>query len=151
MINLEDNITPNFKWKEALYLPTWGIYHTPRAEEIQNIINTANVMEKIRSFLDDKAINVHAWIRPTSVNCSTSTFNGKNYNLIVHGAQFSMHIPGCAVDFSVSTMTCDDVKYHLLSKLEEFNIRLENNGAGATWVHVDTKEVLPGQNRFFKP
>ena len=40
-------------------------------------------------------------------------------------------------------------KQLLLVKLEEFNIRLEDNGDEANWLHIDLNP--PINNRFFKP
>jgi uncharacterized protein YcbK (DUF882 family) len=64
----------------------------------------------------------------------------------------SSHLFGNAVDFVVIGMDCDSVRQKILDekKLEEWNLRMEDNGKGANWVHLDDRAVGPG-GRFFKP
>jgi uncharacterized protein YcbK (DUF882 family) len=64
----------------------------------------------------------------------------------------SMHLKGRAVDFVVKGMSCDDFKKKMLdeAKLDEWNLRMEDNGLGANWIHLDDKAPGPS-GRFFKP
>lgn len=136
----------HFTWHDSCYLPSWQIHHIPSDVEQQNIIATALIMEKIREYLG-LPINIHVWMRPI-LNNPTSKYNGQDYNKLVGGAINSEHKVGNAVDFDVSTLTCDNVRAKLLSKLIEFNIRMENKFL-SNWVHVD--RGIPHPNRFFIP
>lgn len=129
-------ISRHFTTHEATYLPSWKKYHQPTAQEKQNILRLALVLDQLRDFLEAPII-VHCWIRPT------------DYNQFVGGAPRSAHLEGLAVDFHVTGMTCDSVREKLLPKLDEFGIRMENL-PGTSWVHVDIR--APGNTgRYFKP
>jgi hypothetical protein len=143
-------ISDNFTVKECTFLPSWGVFHKPSDTEKDNILKLAEKMEIIREFLGGNSVNTHCWMRPKSVNCDVPRFHGKNYNLYEHGAPSSYHIYGMAIDFSVSRITCNEVRDHLRPKLEEYGIRMEDK-PDAGWVHVDIGTVPPGGRRFFKP
>ena len=70
----------------------------------------------------------------------------REYNRQIDGSRFSKHIDGRALDF-----ICDDLDFNknkLKSKLDEFNIRMEDHSG--KWIHIDN--ALPGPSgRFFKP
>jgi Peptidase M15 len=148
--NPKSQISDHFTVHEATWLPTWGIYHIPSDSEKDNVLQTADKMESIRTFLGDNPVNVTCWMRPTSVNCPGNKMDGRNYNQLVGGALNSAHIVGLAVDFTVSTITCDDVKFHLVSELENFQIRMEKR-PGSNWTHIDLRQPLPGHSRYFIP
>ncbi len=144
-------ITPNFTWHDAFFLPTWGVYHTPSGEEIKAIRQTCLIMEKIRSLLGHRPINVHCMIRPTSVNCPDSPFHGKNYNVAVGStAKHSPHVYGMACDFDAQGLDCDDARFILEPSLDELGIRMEDR-PGAAWIHIDSyTPSVSGGRRFFK-
>lgn len=141
-------ISKYFTVREACWLPSWGILHRPNAVEKQKILEIAAKMDLIRELLG-KAIAVHCWIRPNSVNHPGSVFHKKDYNGKVNGAYASGHISGGAVDWSCS-MNCDDVRLLLEPKLEELGIRMEA-APGTNWIHVDTKPVIKNGSRYFRP
>lgn len=142
-------ISPNFTVHEALWLPSWGVYHTPNDQEKENILKMAAKMEQVREFLGDKSININCWIRPLSVNCDNKRYWGKNYNRMVGGAEASAHINGNAVDFTVSSITCDEVRHLLQDQLELLNLRMEKK-PGSLWVHVGN-DWEPRKTRYFIP
>ena len=134
-----------FSWAELLLLPSWGIYFEPSPTERANLTQLAKKMDEIRDFLG-KPINVLCAIRPTYVfNAPTVS---KNYNQVVQGAAHSAHIVGLAMDFTVSSMTCDEVRFHLQEELDRFGIRVERK-PGSGWVHVDL--YPPNPHRYFTP
>ena len=142
-------ISANFTVREACYLPSWQIMHTPSAAEQARILVAAQYMEAVRAFLE-RPINVHVWIRPVSVNCPGSPYHGRNYNALVGGAPQSAHITGDAVDWNPYSMGCEEARYLLLPKLAEMGLRMENR-AGSNWVHLDNRTPPPKGNRFFLP
>lgn len=150
--NYTSKITEHFTVHDALYLPSWRIYHTPSDAEKNEIIKTAGVMEKIRKIFNSPII-IHCWMRPLVTNCPTSVeYNGKNYNKFVGSkATNSPHITGQAVDFHVIGYEgpdgCKRAREIILPHLVEFDIRMEDQFGG--WIHVDTKPVI--NSRFFKP
>ncbi len=103
-------------------------------------------MDRIRDFLG-VSINVHVWIRPI-LNNPVSKYHGQDYNKLVGGATHSAHIDGSAVDWDAQGFACDDVRSKLLSKLDEFNIRVEDKPQ-SNWVHCDIYPPRP--NRYFIP
>lgn len=148
--NPKDRISDHFTVHDALYLPSWMIYHHPSDEEKASILKVADKLDQIRDLLQ-RPISVDCWIRPIKVNSPDNPqYLNRNYNAIVGGAPHSCHIDGRAVDFRVATMTADDVRFFLEEELVKLNIRMEDKKA-STWTHIDIGEVLPGHNRFFKP
>lgn len=133
----------HFTWREALWLPSWNRMAEESdglTDEIkQNLISSFQWMETVRSYFD-KPINVHVAYRPVA------------YNQQIGGALHSQHSVGCAVDFDVVGMSCDEVRAKILDegKLDEWNLRMEDNGMGAGWIHLDSRAPGPG-GRFFKP
>lgn len=142
-------ISEHFTVHDALWLPSWQVMHVPSEAEKANILAMAEKMELIRAFLE-KPINVHCWIRPTNATVPGTKWDKKNYNSFVGGAPGSAHIDGNAVDWNPSAMVCGDAKALLLPKLEEFQIRMENNDGG-NWVHNDRRQPAPKKSRFFRP
>lgn len=137
----------HFTWHDALFLPSWKTHHTPSQDEIDNLTRVFQKLEVIRDFLGCP-INVHCAIRPI-LNNPSSPHNGEDYNQLVGGASHSAHRVGLAVDWNPVGMTCDEGKAKLMAKLQEFDIRMENNGQGASWIHIDLIPAHP--NRYFIP
>jgi len=145
------NISPHFRVHESLWLPSWRTYHLPSEEEKQEIVKTAEAMERIRG-LFEAPVFVHCWIRPLSVNAPESARHGGNYNRAIGSrSRKSAHIFGRAVDFHLGGRQgpeeCADVRQRILPHLEEWNLRMEDKKGG--WVHIDTNLVI--HNRFFNP
>lgn len=143
-----DNKIPgslHFTWREALYLPSWNCCHIPSIDEQNNIIKMAATMDKVRRFLN-KPISVHCWIRPI-LNNPNSPHHGEDYNKFKGGATSSAHKTGNAVDWDCGE-DCDVTRAKLLSKLAEYRLRMENK-QHSDWVHLDTRTVPVGGNRYF--
>ena len=138
-----------FTVHEALWLPSWKIYHTPSEDEKDNIIEFAKKMDVVRDFYGIP-INIHCWIRPVSVNNKESVNHGMNYNIAAHStAKNSPHITGRAVDFHFSNFSgpagCKEMKARLTPHLEEWGLRMEDHTVA--WIHLDDYPV--GVNRVF--
>lgn len=125
----------NFVWAEFLYLPKWDIHGYPNETVSENIIKTANALNRIRSYYNKKVFITSGW-RPDV------------YNKLIGGAPNSYHIKGLAVDFYVDGISCDQVRKDMEPKLEEWRIRMEDE-VGVAKVHIDLGPVT--FNRFFKP
>lgn len=151
-VNWEDTkskISQYFTVHEATFLPQWSVYHKPSDQEKENILKLADKMDEIRDYFE-QPVNISCWIRPTAVNAPGSKFDGKNYNSLIGGKAMSAHIEGKAADFTISRIGSVEAKYLLQPMLDQFQVRMENNGDG-NWVHIDVREVPPGGKRFFKP
>jgi hypothetical protein len=143
MTDPKAKISDHFTYHEALYLPTWKRMadeadgYDAKVEDSLKV--TFHKLDKVREYFG-KPITVHVAYRPEA------------YNHLVHGAANSAHKFGMAVDFHVEGMTCDEVKKKILDDkmLDIWNMRMEDNGAGASWIHLDTRVPGPG-GRFFKP
>lgn len=140
-------ISKYFTVKEALWLPSWQVMHTPSDTEKDNIVKMAQAMDLVRDFIDSP-ISIHVWIRPSTVNAPGSAHDQQDYNAFIKGAKSSSHRLGRAVDWSCKGQDCDDVRAKLEPKLEEFGLRMEKL-LGSSWVHLDNMPVI--SNRYFKP
>lgn len=151
--NPSSKIAKYFTVKDALMLREWnrignesdGLNDTVK----KNLVEVFRIMDLIREFLNKPVYIKSAW-RPSA------------YNIAIGGAAQSAHMASveyAAVDFwcdqdgdgDKDGDDCDLIKDQLMPKLAEWGIRMEDNGKGARWVHIDTKPVPKGGNRFFKP
>lgn len=137
-----------FVWSEALYLPSWAIFHDPSEEEEQNIMVMAERLDRVRTFLKCP-INVSCWLRPTRVNNPSSKHHRGDYNALVGGAPKSAHILGGAVDFHPQGISINRALDLIIPKLDEFQFSCEDN-YGKTWVHLDINQRR-GKWKLFKP
>lgn len=151
--NPKSRISKYFTVEEAILLREWkrlgnesdGLNDTVK----KNLIEIFKTMDLIREHLGVPVYIKSAW-RPSA------------YNVHIGGAKQSAHMADKdygAVDFwcdkdgdgDKDGDDCDLIKEALRPKLVEWNIRMEDNGKGARWVHVDNRPVPPGGNREFKP
>lgn len=141
-----------FTWHEACFLPQWNTHHIPNELEQEAIIEHARRLDAVRDFLG-KPIKINCWIRPIMSNTEDSAHNGQNYNLIVHGAVNSSHIPGQACDFEVSGISVDEVMKLIAPKLNSFQLSAENNGTvnGRNWIHLQSRPLSGMPWRIFNP
>lgn len=145
MINWADPkcpVTTHFCVKDCLWLPKWNRLANASdglTEQLQDTLFTfCQKLEEVRAVIYTP-MNIHSIYRPPA------------YSPLVGGTATDVHTQGIAADFDCEewSLTCDNVKQILLPKLIELDIRMEDNGPGAAWVHVDTHPV--GHLRFFKP
>jgi hypothetical protein len=143
-----------FTVREALWLPTWGRMATTddgldddAKEALWRFFN--EYMDAVRSAIG-KPVSVHVTFRPAK------------YNKEIGGAASSSHMARrdktygliAACDFSADATSenlgkdCDAIRALLKPKLEALGIRMEDNGDGSTWVHVDNRAPGPS-GRFF--
>jgi hypothetical protein len=130
-----------FRWQQALWLPKWKIYCYPTQEQALEIIGIARALDIIRVRCG-RPIAIESWLRPDNYNQWAPPYG-------VSGSKLSAHRLGMAVDFTVATMPCDQVRDIIKPELERLKLRLENL-PGSSWVHVDRREP-GGGGRFFIP
>jgi len=137
-IDLEANIPgcPNFKWKEALLCPQWGVHVIPTKVQYYNLIKMFKKLQLIRDYLG-RPITVTSGLRPVV------------YNKLIGGARFSAHKLGLAVDFVVKGMKPDRVRREIKKLMNEYQFRIEDL-RGSSWIHIDDRWVFEGRN-YFKP
>lgn len=135
------NITQHFLVGDAITLHSWnrlanesdGLTDDGKAK----LVTLCNKMEEIRKILGC----------PVNVHCM---YRSADYNKLIGANLTDPHNRFMACDFDCNPyITCDGVKERLLPKLEELGIRMENNGDGASWIHVDLCAVI--HNRYFIP
>jgi hypothetical protein len=134
--------TTSFRWREALWCPTWKVYVLPTPGQKANIIKVAQPLQAIRDRYG-KPMTITSWLRP-------ELYNEWKYPHGVSGAKASQHVLGAAVDFKILTMSCEEIRLDLAHQLEHLNIRMER-ADGQDRVHIDIKRVLQGDNRYFYP
>lgn len=149
----KSQISKHFTVAEAIVLREWN--RLANAEDglddtvKRNLFNVFQKMDVIREFL----------ARPILIK---SAYRPSAYNVHIGGAAQSAHMASsdyAAVDFwcdengdgHLDGADCDLIKEALRPKLAEWGLRMEDNGVGARWVHVDTKPIPPGGHIEFKP
>jgi len=146
-----EKVSEFFTVHEALWLPSWRVYHEPSTADQERIVTFATRMDAVREFLDTPII-VHVWTRPLEARVPGSKWDGHNYNAYIGSTSTkSAHIPGGAMDWHASGYggpeKCREIRSRLIPNLEEFGLRMEDIHGG--WIHTDDNPV--GINRFFKP
>ena len=145
MINFKDidwtdanaQVSEHFTVHDMIYLKNWGRLATIADGMVPAMIYAlANKMEEVRAILN----------HPMYV---LSCYRSPEYNHSQGIIPMDAHAQNCAMDFHCLPMACDDVKDILLPHLEALGLRMENNGRGAGWVHLDTRPV--GNARYFLP
>ena len=137
IIDLDDFITPHFKWREFLYCPKWEVCVFPTEyEHVKNITAICETLEVVRDILKS----------PLKIN---SGYRPNEYNILIGGSLNSYHTKGMAVDILPIKVSVHKAKIALNGFLEDLDCRMENNGRGG-WIHLDHGKVGKS-GRFFKP
>lgn len=145
-------ISEFFTVKDAIFLERWGRLARESdgltLEIKKNIHFMANEKMDMLRRLIGRAIYIKSW------------FRSKAYNILIGGAEFSMHMTGLAVDWWADMDSdgdrdgkdVDQLKaFFLKHGLQVLGLRMEDNGTGATWIHNDCKPVPLGGRWFFLP
>jgi hypothetical protein len=151
----KDKISKYFTVKEAIWLDKWNRLAN-ESDGLNDHVKSSLVhvfttmMDPIREKIN-KVIYIKSAYRP------------KAYNVAIGGATYSCHMylePNIgAVDWwtdenddgKMDGKDCDLLKTIMRPIIVEMNIRMEDNGVGATWIHNDNKPVPAGGHREFKP
>lgn len=131
-------VTAHFTVKDCLWLGRWnrlanekdGLTDDIKIELIRNCLK----MEEIRTILGC-AMNVHSMFRPPE------------YSVLVGGSMTDVHVKAQAWDYDcLPTLTIEQVRAKLLSKLQLLNIRMEQGTD--TWIHNDRRAPGPSGRHF---
>lgn len=158
MFDPKAKISKYFTYKEALWLPSENRMATEAdgvtPEVVENLKNLFSKMDLVRELLG-KPVMTHITFRTLAYHLGIyERINAKRKAQGLPEVKVPMgsaHLKGKACDFHVVGMTCDEVVEKLKDKLEEFGMRMEDNGLGADWVHLDISPVGASGKRFFKP
>ena len=125
MKRLDENITGSkyFTWGEALWMDKSGAYALPTVEQIHNIVNLAQPLDKVREHYG-RPIHVISWLRTPA------------HNKLVGGALQSAHLEGRGVDFIIPGLNSFKIQEELMKNKQLWPYRGER---GTSWVHLDTK------------
>lgn len=109
-----------FTWAEA----TKNGFRVPESKEIvQNIINHAIYLDKVRQFLGNRPMSVTSWYRPRDVNRA------------VGGAETSLHLRGLGSDFKVQGIP----PLAVAQMLHSFHGTKGGIGKSPQFTHVDNR------------
>ena len=137
-------ISRYFTYREALLLPRWMRLATESDGLTDQILLN---LQKIFATMDDVRDYFKA---PIYVHCA---YRPPAYNKLIGGAEHSAHIDGLAVDFEVHGMPCSEAISLILrdEMLEEWGMRMEDNGDDPSWIHLDLRAPKTPYDRYFKP
>lgn len=157
--NGADKVSRYFKVREAIFLRRLNRMANENdglnAEAKASLVEIFDIMDSVREILGVPIVTHDA-------------FRSAEYNMKVNGAANSYHkarivmIEGRrhfvgAVDFHPEFpnlsigQSCDKAKAILRPELERLGLRMEKNGVGALWVHLDNGPVPAGGHREFIP
>ena len=133
MKRLDETITMSsyFTWGEALWMGQSQAYALPSTEQIHNIINMAQALDKVRAHYG-RPITVLSWLRTPA------------HNKLVGGALKSAHLDGMAVDFVIPGINLHKCREELNGLIEVWPYRIEQGTP--TWIHVDLRS---GTRKFY--
>ena len=140
-------ITPNFSYRELTRSETarrHDVDNTPNADELANITYTANQLEKVRTYLNDK------YQKPIGI-IVTSCFRNERVNALVGGSETSAHRYGLAADCDATGFTSTAFAKEIIQMRDEGLIAFDQlilefpeRGDGS-WVHLGFKKDGLGQ------
>lgn len=147
MTNLPKQITTHFSYKELTRSDTaarHGIRNTPNAIELANIKYTAEQLEKVRAYLNNK------YQRPIGI-IVTSCYRSERVNKLVGGSPSSAHRHGLAADCDATGFTSTAFAQEILQMrnkgliaFDQLILEFPSRGDGA-WVHIGFKKDGKGQ------
>lgn len=131
-------VTQHFSVGDCLMLHHWGRLATKDdGADFDKLLFLCKKLELIRAEIGHP-MNVHCMFRSTA------------YNREIGAPPNDVHSMNLAIDFDCAPgLTTDQVKAILLPILEDWSIRMENNGPKSSWVHIDLHPVI--HSRFFLP
>lgn len=142
-------LTKHFSYREMTRSETarrHGIDNTPNSTELDNIRYTAEQMEKVREYLNEK------YQKPIAI-IVTSCFRNEKVNRLVGGSRTSAHRYGLAADCDATGFTSTafakeiiQMKDKGLIDYDQLILEFPERGDGA-WVHIGFKKNGAGNRR----
>ena len=142
-------ISKHFSYREMTRSETarrHGIDNTPSPSELDNIRYTAEQMEKVREYLNEK------YQKPIAI-IVTSCFRNEKVNRLVGGSRASAHRYGLAADCDATGFTSTafakeiiQMKDKGLIDYDQLILEFPERGDGA-WVHIGFKKNGAGNRR----
>lgn len=135
------NLSKNFTLAELVRSSTaqrLGVDNTPRADALQQLQRTAQMLERVRAHLGGKPVLINSGYRNRVVNAA------------VGGVTSSDHAQGMAADIRVPAYgTPYEVAKALAPHISELGIGqlIYESVGGAHWVHVSTRIPAQAVNR----
>lgn len=135
--NPGDMVSKYFSVQNCLLLHDWNRLATLEdGYDSNQLIILCSKLDQVREIIGFP-MNIHCIFRSQAYNAEQK---------ITPVAD--VHSMSMAVDFDAGpNLTTDDIKAKLAPVLEELGLRMENNGAGSSWVHLDIHPVI--HNRYF--
>lgn len=131
-----------FRWREALWLPTWQIHVFPTDKQYLNIIESVTAYDEVREYLG-QPMTATSWLRPMIYNDWAPPFG-------VGGSRLSGHKRGTALDFTIKKIKPDAIRALLEPVLDDLYICMERLPK-STWVHIDCDPPRKNTGRYFVP
>ena len=145
--NYPTQITPHFSYRELTRSETarrHGVSNTTSQADLANITYTANQLEKVRAYLNNK------YQKPIAI-IVTSCFRSEKVNKLVGGSKTSAHRFGLAADCDATGFTSRafakeiiEMRDKGLITFDQLILEFPERGDGA-WVHLGFKKDGKGQ------
>lgn len=136
--NKDSSVTMHFTVADCLTLHHWNRLATEAdGADLEKLTFLCEKLEDVR-FLLNSPMRITSMFRSIEYN--------QNQGIVPN---LDVHSQSLACDFTCEGLTTDEIKSILMPHLEHLGLRMEDNGSGAAWCHIDCHLVVV--NRFFKP
>ena len=125
-------LTPHFTLEELTHTDHREFDNTPNSSEINNLKRLAEILEQVKTLLDNKPIMVN------------SAFRSKQVNDAVGSKDTSQHRVGCAADIRVPGLTPDLVVQAIKNSQIHFDQLIREFDS---WTHISVPNNPSGQPR----
>ena len=125
-------LTPNFTLEELTHTDHRTIENVPNSTEINNLKRVAELLEEVRSVLNNKFVMIN------------SGFRCKELNDAVGSKDTSQHRLGCAADIRVPGLSPDQVVQAILNSPIQFDQLIREFDS---WTHISVPNEPFGSPR----
>jgi hypothetical protein len=125
-------LTPHFTLEELTHTDHREFDNTPNSSEINNLKRLAEMLEEVKTLLDNK---------PVMIN---SAFRSKAVNDAVGSKDTSQHRVGCAADIKVPGLTPDQVVQAIKNSPIQFDQLIREFDS---WTHISVPNNPSGTPR----
>jgi hypothetical protein len=125
-------LTPNFTLEELTHTDHRSIQNVPNSTEINNLKRVAELLEEVRSVLNNKFVMIN------------SGFRCKELNDAVGSKDTSQHRLGCAADIRIPGLSPDQVVQAILNSPIQFDQLIREFDS---WTHISVPNESFGSPR----